>query len=326
MTPSSAATPMARGGYRHDAVLYAGPGDFLNATLGFINDAIARSEPILVVVDEDKIDALKHELGTDARAVDFADMTAIGANPGRIIGAWHEYLNERGQGGSVRGIGEPVYAARSADELAECQLHEALLNIAFPADTDFWLMCPYDLILLTDEVLADAFHTHPVVVEGANRRSSSTYREPEAGRLFAGELPAAPVHAISLPFGVSDLSALRRLVAAVTTQMQFHGPQVDEMVLAVNELATNAIEHGAGGGVARVWDDGDRFWFEVVDSGQFVQPLAGRIPPAPARTSGRGLWIVNQVCDLVQVRSNPGGTIIRGQARRIASTSAPMAN
>jgi anti-sigma regulatory factor (Ser/Thr protein kinase) len=324
VTRSSADAPAASSGYRHDAVMYTGPADFLNATLGFINDSIARSEPILVVVDEEKIDALKYELGADARAVDFADMTEIGANPGRIIGAWHEYLNERGHGGSVRGIGEPLYAARSAEELAECHLHEALLNIAFPAETDFWLMCPYDLMSLKDDVLAEAFRTHPAIVDGSRRRSSSNYRVPEIAQLFAGELAAPPDHAITVPFGVTGLARLRRLVAAVAAQMHFHGPQVDEMVVAVNELATNAIEHGAGGGVARVWDDADSFCFEVVDSGSFLEPLAGRIPPSPAQTGGRGLWIVNQVCDLVQIRSNATGTTIRGRARRIGSTSVPF--
>jgi anti-sigma regulatory factor (Ser/Thr protein kinase) len=315
---------MASSGYRHDAVMYAGPADFLNATLGFINDSIARSEPILVVVDEEKIDALKYELGAAARAVDFADMTEIGVNPGRIIGAWYDYLNEHADSGSVRGIGEPIYPARTSEELAECQLHESLLNIAFPPDLNFWLMCPYDSISLTDDVLADAFRTHPVVVDSAHRRSSPNYRVSEVAELFAGELARPPAHAITVPFGASDLSRLRRLVAAVAAHMDLHGPQVDEMVLAVNELATNAIEHGAGGGVARVWDAEDTFCFEVFDCGGFLDPLAGRIPPAPTRTSGRGLWIVNQICDLVQVRSNPSGTTIRGRARRIGSTSVPL--
>jgi anti-sigma regulatory factor (Ser/Thr protein kinase) len=317
-------SPTATSGYRHDAVMYAGPADFLNATLGFINDSIARSEPILVVVDEEKIDALKYELGAAARAVDFADMTEIGVNPGRIIGAWHEYLDEHADGGSVRGIGEPIYAARSPEELAECQLHESLLNIAFPADLNFWLMCPYDSMSLPNDVLAEAFRTHPVVVDSSDRRSSSNYRAPEVAQLFAGEMVAPPDHAIAVPFGVNDLARLRSVVAAVAAQMYFHGPQIDEMVLAVNELATNAIEHGAGGPVARLWDDGDRFCFEVVDSGRFLEPLAGRIPPAPTRITGRGLWIVNQVCDLVQIRSNPSGTTVRGRARRIGSTSMPL--
>jgi MEDS: MEthanogen/methylotroph, DcmR Sensory domain len=44
----------------------------------------------------------------------------------------------------LRGIGEPLFATRSADELVECQRHEALLNLAFQDAPGFWLLCPYD--------------------------------------------------------------------------------------------------------------------------------------------------------------------------------------
>lgn len=101
------------GGFRHDAIMYAGPADFLNATLGFINDSIDRSEPILVVVDEEKIDALKYELGAAARAVDFADMTEIGVNPGRIISAWYDYLNEHADSGSAASANRSTPPARA---------------------------------------------------------------------------------------------------------------------------------------------------------------------------------------------------------------------
>ena len=39
----------------------------------------------------------------------------------------------------------------------ECQLHEALLNVAFGASTPLWLLCPYDLEALTADVIDEAW-------------------------------------------------------------------------------------------------------------------------------------------------------------------------
>jgi anti-sigma regulatory factor (Ser/Thr protein kinase) len=69
--------------------------------------------------------------------------------------------------------------------------------------------------------------------------------------------------------------------------------------------------HGGGGGILRCWwDNGATVW-EVRDSGQFDDPLLGREVPAQAGASGRGLWLVNQVGDLVQMRSSGGSSVVR---------------
>jgi len=45
---------------------------------------------------------------------------------------------------------------------------------------------------------------------------------------------------------------------------------------------------------------------EVHDTGQIADPLAGRRLPSPTAVGGFGLWLVNHLCDLVQVRTGPG--------------------
>jgi hypothetical protein len=39
--------------------------------------------------------------------------------------------------------------------------------------------------------------------------------------------------------------------------------------------------------------------------------LVGRVRPGTDACSGRGVWLVNQLCDLVQIRSAPGGSVVR---------------
>jgi anti-sigma regulatory factor (Ser/Thr protein kinase) len=309
---------MIQSGYRHEALLYSGQAAFLHSTLEFIEQGLSRAEPIFVVVDEEKIDALCRELGPDHASVRFADMTDVGANPARIIGAWQTFAAEFADV-AIRGIGEPIYVERSADELAECQLHEALLNVAFSPGRDFWLLCPYEVESLPVDVVKEAFRTHPYFSNGGDHRSSALYRHPNTATVFGGMLPSPPESVIGVAFGPSDIAALRRL-ATYAARARFLPAQIDDVVVVVSELATNAVQHGGGGGTFRTWFDHDVLYVEVTDSGHFDQLLAGRLPPGRAQPNGRGLWIANQICDLLQIRTSANGTVIRGRIRRIGST------
>ena len=74
-------------GFRHEALLYSGRDDFLDRTLPFVLDGVARREPVLVAVDAAKSAAMRERLGAEADAVTFVDMAELGRNPGRIIPA-----------------------------------------------------------------------------------------------------------------------------------------------------------------------------------------------------------------------------------------------
>jgi hypothetical protein len=64
-------------GYQHEAFLYAGRQEFLQGTLAFIQEAVVAEEPVLVVVESDKIDSLRSELNGTSGGVFFADMAAV---------------------------------------------------------------------------------------------------------------------------------------------------------------------------------------------------------------------------------------------------------
>ncbi len=86
---------------------------------------------------------------------------------------------------------------------------------------------------------------------------------------------------------------------------------IDELVLATDELAANSVRHGGGSGTLRYWREGELLLCEVSDAGAIEAPLTGRIRPAPDACNGRGVWLVNQLCDLVQIRSSPAGSAVR---------------
>src|SRR6478735_8123625 len=163
--------------FAHEALFYAGDDEFVAATAPFIREGVDAGEPVLVVVGAEKIARLREELNGHRDAVLFADMADIGANPARIIPAWQQFVEQHLRDDRpVRGIGEPIWAERTADELVECQRHESLLNLAF-ADAPAWrLLCPYDISKLSAAVIAEALRSHPIVVRSGKRGASASYR------------------------------------------------------------------------------------------------------------------------------------------------------
>ncbi|MGH9216885.1 MAG: MEDS domain-containing protein, partial [Acidimicrobiales bacterium] len=90
MTSPGEAGPLDshRASFRHEALLYSGETEFVSATSTFIREGLAGGEPVLAVVDANKIELLRSALGDQARGVEFADMAVVGHNPGRILDAW----------------------------------------------------------------------------------------------------------------------------------------------------------------------------------------------------------------------------------------------
>lgn len=303
--------------FRHVALLYAGERSFVNAIAAFIRDGVAAGEPALVVVSAHKIELLRAELGDDADRVCFADMLEVGQNPGAIISAWDDFVRDRfAEGQRVRGVGEPIWAGRTADELEECHHHEALLNLAFADAPGFWLVCPYDTDSLDPEVIEHASRTHPFVREDGVERPSPVYRgEDLCGQALDGELEPAPADAYEVAFDEDSLSAMRAFVGELAQDVGIEDARRDDLLLAVNELATNSVRHGGGDGVLRAWAEGRFLVCEVCDSGQIEAPLTGRVRPPAGGLSGYGLWLVNQVCDLVQVRASSAGNCVRMRIR-----------
>jgi anti-sigma regulatory factor (Ser/Thr protein kinase) len=88
-------------------------------------------------------------------------------------------------------------------------------------------------------------------------------------------------------------------------------PRSSDLVLAVNEVATNSLRYSGTPGELRMWREDDRVVCEVSDDGRLEDPLAGRRRPDPDYATGWGLWLANQVCDLVELRPGKSGTTVR---------------
>jgi anti-sigma regulatory factor (Ser/Thr protein kinase) len=300
----------ALGAFEHEAFLYAGARAFLDGTVPFIQAGLEADEPVLVVVAPEKIAEMQGALGDDAHGVSFADMGLVGRNPARIIPAWRDFLAQNAGRPPARGIGEPVWAGRTTDELAECQRHEALLNVAFASGAPWRLLCPYDTASLGPDVLQEARHSHRFVTRGRALEECDDYQGDDWPGSDDRDLPEPPGHAVELRFGAGPLEPVRRFVVdRVAADL---GPvELVDLLQAVTEAAGNSLVHGGGSGTLRLWTTATGVVCEVRDKGWVREPLVGRARPSLERESGRGLWMVNQLCDLVQLRSSPAGTVVR---------------
>jgi anti-sigma regulatory factor (Ser/Thr protein kinase) len=299
---------MTAHGFQHEALIYGDEDEFLAGTLPFVREGIGAGEALQIAVGPEKRTLLEAALGADAAAVRFADMRAFGRNPARIIPFWREFLDAAGKR-SARGVGEPIWPGRTAAELDECHRHEALLNVAFDGVSEWALLCPYDGSALDDEVLAAVDRSHRRVHRSG--AGAACGRFADAPDCFRGGLAACPAGTETFSFNLDGLRDVRRRVAHAASAAGLPvGPAAD-LVAATSEVAANSVTHGGGCGRLRFWPTDGGLVVEIADRGRLREPLVGRVRPAPRQERGRGLWLANQLCDLVQIRSDPAGTVVR---------------
>lgn len=298
--------------FTHEALLYSTREEFLHGTTQFIREGLSRGEAILVVEPKEKLELIRDELGTEGSEVRFADMSTVGANPALIIPAWRDFVEENHRAGrAMRGIGEPIFAARRPVELLECQRHEALLNVAFDGGPAWSLLCPYDSSVFGPAVLNEARRSHPFVREGSALRANGDRGIGSWAAPYDAPLPEPPAATRRIALTLDGLGAARNLVEDEARLAGIPASGIADIVMAANEVATNAIRHGTGGASLSVWTGDGAFVCQVQDGGRYDLPLGDRTRPAPEASASRGLWLANHLCDLVQISSNPQGTTVR---------------
>ncbi|SDS22487.1 Anti-sigma regulatory factor (Ser/Thr protein kinase) [Actinopolymorpha singaporensis] len=298
----------------HEAFFYRDRAALSAALLPRFAEAFASGQPVAVVARRSRTELLQGALGSDAGRVRWLDMTREGRNPTRLISGVlgrfaDEYPDRR-----VLIVGEPMWPERPRADYAAVVAHEALINVAF-ADRELSVVCPYEVSTLPAHVLQDAARTHPTVVTSEDTWASLSYRDPvDLAMSFLSDLPEPESVPERLTFGAYELAQVRQLVYAHAVLAGLDSSRRDDLVLAVNEVATNTLVHAGGQGVLRVWRETGRLVCEVSDQGQVNDPLIGRHPTpvasrAPQQQGGRGLLLVNEICDLVQIATASGTTV-----------------
>ena len=299
----------AGGVLSHAVLFYRSQPEYIDRITAFVLAGLDRGEPALIALPGGRDRVIGARLEGTPGEVAFADMTELGRNPAQIIPEVRSFTAKH-PGQRVRFVGEPIWPGRSDAEICEATRHEALLNLAF-ARARATILCPYDASGLADSVLAGARYTHQEpAASGAGGPSGWSH---SGGRLSRQVTAVAP-DAEELGYE-RDLAPLRRLVERCARRAGLGEERTIDLVLAANEIAANTISHTDGPGVIHVWHTEGEILCQVHDTGRITDPMAGRIRFGPD-DRGHGLWLVNQVCDLVEIRSGEDGTTVRMHMRR----------
>ncbi|WP_238159197.1 anti-sigma factor RsbA family regulatory protein [Mycobacterium sp. MFM001] len=297
----------------HSALFYRGDREYLDAVVPFILDGLRSSEPVLVAVPTGHLSLLRDGLGDACADVTMADMADVGRNPARAMGVMATFA-DRNRDRRVRIVGEPVWPGRSADEYPGCVENEALCNALF-ADREAAALCPYDARGLGENALADARSTHPLLWRGGTTESNADYAPDEALARYNQPLPSDTMAVTYTVRELADLSPARSFAARYAQWLGLSPEGIASLQLIATELATNSLQHT--GGVCRLafWQHNGHIVCEAGDAGRLEDPLAGRRPPAADALTGRGLFLVNTVADLVRTHATATGTTIQAYFR-----------
>jgi anti-sigma regulatory factor (Ser/Thr protein kinase) len=286
---------------QHAALPYSGRGGFVRAATGVVRGSLERDTVPVVLARPRDVTRVRSALGRRGRDVLGVDMSVAGRNPARVLPMLQHLLDEHPDC-SLSCVIEAVRPDDPAPVVGEVELYELLLALPAFHGWNCRLTCLYDEGGLPPRVVE--------MIEAAHGEQSAE-RVTRLERARGEPLPPRPMSSEELGVDRTTLSALRGFVQRRAEQAGLDSERVDDLVYAVNEGVTNSICHGEGRARVSFWIEDRAVVCEVRDRGWIRDPLVGRIAPRPDTLSGRGLWLVNQLCDLVQLRSSPSGTTLR---------------
>ena len=293
--------------FRHEALPYLGAGAFVACCADTVRDGVENDERVIVLAPGARLAEVTDAIVDDQDDVTLLAIDEHGRNPNRIATLLHTF-EISGEGRRSLGVVDMSGESRSSAALDEARFADAVLNLTQLRVWPMSVVCLYDNDRLDTEGLHALRCSHPVV---RGQDTNVDYDPDLATRLFATDLPAPPMAAERFDIHGPQLGDAREFVRLEAGQHGVAADRVDDLVLAVNEIVTNSLRHGGGHAAVAVWFDGASVVCEVRDQGYISDPLAGRFAPLPSVSSGRGLWLANHLCDLVQVRSAPGRSVVR---------------
>ncbi len=110
----------------------------------------------------------------------------------------------------------------------------------------------------------------------------------------------------------TNLSEVRTLAEKQARMAGLGDARIVDFVIAVSEVAANTVRHARSQGTLEIWYDAEEIVCEIHDDGVIADPASiGRQPPSADAGGGHGLWLVREVCDRVELRSDETGTTVR---------------
>lgn len=293
-------------GYLHEALCYGSDEEFLAVVVPFLTGGVAAGEPTFAFFGERNATLLRSALPADSgvRLVAVQDRYQ---RPAETIKTYREVLAALVAEGAVqiRVAGEVPTDPATWDWWCR---YESAVNDAYD-DFPLWGLCTYDTRTTAAEILADVARTHPTFVTPNARRPSDEYADPRSYLSLRRPVVRDPLHRTAPRCDLADPTAAQaRQAVRATAPATLGADEVDDLVVAVSEVVSNALRHGRPPVRLRIWTGEDRILVAVGDAGPGPgDPMAGLLPFTDRPAGGLGLWITAQSCSHVVMEPTPQG-------------------
>jgi anti-sigma regulatory factor (Ser/Thr protein kinase) len=300
-----------RKGFDHSALIYGSDDAFLESVLSFAEAGVAADEPVLVAVQGRNVENLRAAMGGEPEGVTLLSVEEWYETSARTRDKFVRWAGERTGPGRARLVSEQPWALGNEPRIRDWARNESVINVAFES-MPVSFMCTYDSRVLPEEIVEHARHTHPELAAAEGSTPSDVYEEPRdfCRRLNTQVERTEGEPTEELDFNLADLRKMRRLVTSTAVSSGLSGSRADELALAVNEIASNAVVHGRLPATLQIWEGRGKLTCEITDAGDGIQDvLAGQLTPPPAGIGGRGIWLARMLCDAVEIRNGFGCTV-----------------
>lgn len=289
------------GAFAHDVLFFDSTDELLAVTVPFLRGGLAEGEAAVVVDAGRNGTPIAYALGDDPRVCHVTRDPR--QRPARTLGMFQHTVEEALAAGAtgVRIAGDVGLPVRPS-QWGEWVGFEAAFNDVL-AGYPVQAICPWNTREFSEEALRTVQQAHPSVITSRSRRRNADYLEPrDYLRRFAAPAPD-PLETTGPALTVDDLTdleVLRRGLEGALAGSTLPVEYAEDMAFAVNEVASNAMQHGRPPVQVRLWRGRTKVVCTVRDHGRgFDDPLAGyhtehRSDPARHRL---GLWLARRLCD-----------------------------
>lgn len=302
-------------GLRHEAAFYDSEAALLAVVVPFLVGGVEAGEPTLVAVDTGNTLLIRAALG-DMAGISVLDAKTEYVRPATTLKTYQKLLAQYLAEGppQIRLLAE-IPGAGTSRPWEWWARYEATINHIF-ADVPLWAVCAYDTRTTPAGVLADVARTHPHLANPAGEPvANARFEDP---RSFLTRSPACGADPLEATPPMLDLvdptpAAARRATRTAAEASLLTEEEVADMIYAVHEALTNALDHGLPPVRLRVWASPDRIVATITDQGPGpTNPYAGLLPPAPGHSGGpAGLWLVHQTSSHVTLGTDDDGFTLR---------------
>jgi anti-sigma regulatory factor (Ser/Thr protein kinase) len=304
------------GGYVHDALLYDSAEQLTAVAVPFLLEGIAAGEAAVVATGSHTAQVLREAVDGNPRVHVLDRGDVYRARTPAAITTFRRLAEQRAVEGvtRVRVVGEVDFGPAERDWL-EWQRYEAVVNEALAA-WPLWGLCVFDTQRLAEPLLESALRTHPHLRTSGGREPNPLFTDP-AEYLRALPVPVEPLEDAPARLWVpevADFIGLRHAVAAELAGVDAARDAIDDFLLAVDEMTSNAVRHGCPPVSLGLWISSERLVCRITDRGPgWDDPYAGYGPAHGEDLSrgGMGLWLARQLCDHVDITTTAEGTQVR---------------